>query len=66
MNKEIRMTVRWTPEDYARLMVAARRVDRSVSSFVRVHLADAIAVQLADSDADLDVAQALEEIRPLN
>lgn len=65
MNKEIRMTVRWTPEDYARLMVAARRVDRSVSSFVRVHLADAIAVQLAD-DADLDVAQALEEIRPSN
>lgn len=65
MNKEIRMTVRWTPEDYARLMVAARRVDRSVSSFVRVHLADAIAVQLADN-ADLDVAQALEEIRPSN
>lgn len=59
------MTVRWTPEDYARLMVAARRVDRSVSSFVRVHLADAIAVQLADN-ADLDVAQALEEIRPSN
>lgn len=47
--KEIRMTVRLTPEDHARLVTAARSVDRSVSSFVRIHLMDATEKTLAEA-----------------
>lgn len=49
MNREIRMTVRLTPEDHARLVAAARSVDRSVSSFVRIHLMEATEKTLAEA-----------------
>lgn len=49
MNKEIRMTVRLTPAEHARITEAARLVDRSVSSYVRVHLLDAVQITLQEA-----------------